>query len=99
MRLILARMYDTRTESFGNAGTVKKFLTDMKRSRLKRTLDFDRADGRKYEYTVEDIPADALKSVADLVTPRSMEDVMAELNEMVGLSAIKEIIVKKQREL
>ena len=99
VRLILARMYDTRTESFGNAGTVKKFLTDMKRSRLRRTLDFDRTDGRKYEYTVEDIPAGALKSVADLVTPRSLEDIMAELNEMVGLSAIKEIIVKKQREL
>jgi SpoVK/Ycf46/Vps4 family AAA+-type ATPase len=97
--LILARMYDTRTESFGNAGTVKKFLTDMKRSRLKRTLDFDRTDGRKYEYTVEDIPAGTLKFVADLVTPRSLEEVMAELNEMVGLSAIKEIIVKKQREL
>jgi AAA+ superfamily predicted ATPase len=98
VKLILTRMYDTRTESFGNAGIVKKFLTDMKRSRLKRTLDFDRADRRKYEYMVEDIPAEALKSIADLVTSRSLEDVMAELDEMIGLSAIKEIVVKKRRE-
>ncbi|MDR1915470.1 MAG: AAA family ATPase [Synergistaceae bacterium] len=97
--LILERMYDVRTQSFGNAGTVKKFLADMKRARLRRTFNFDQSDDRKYEYSIEDIPADALKSVQDLLNPRSLDDIMKELNEMIGLSAIKEIIIKKQREM
>jgi SpoVK/Ycf46/Vps4 family AAA+-type ATPase len=99
VRLILGRMYDVRTEAFGNAGAVKKFLLDMKRLRLKRTSGLESSDRLKYEYRMEDIPAEALASVEDIANPRSLDDVMAELNEMIGMSSVKEIVAKKQAEV
>jgi AAA+ superfamily predicted ATPase len=99
MRLILTRMYDVRTESFGNAGEVKKLLTDMKRLRLERTEKMDPSDPLKYEYVLSDIPPAVLAAVEGLVNPRSFEDIMGELNEQIGLSDLKDVISQKKEEL
>ncbi|MDR1874920.1 MAG: AAA family ATPase [Synergistaceae bacterium] len=99
VRLILTRMYDVRTESFGNAGEVKKLLTDMKRLRLARAEKMDPSDPLRYEYALADIPAAALATVESLVSPRSFEEIMGELNEQIGLSDLKDVILQKQEEL
>jgi len=99
MRSIFMRMYDVRTESFGNAGEVKRMLTDMKRARLLRTEGMNPDDPLKYEYVTDDIPAQALALVESLITPRSFDDIMAELNEQIGLTDLKDIIMRKREDL
>jgi SpoVK/Ycf46/Vps4 family AAA+-type ATPase len=99
MRSIFMRMYDSRDESFGNAGEVKKLLLDMKRSRLARTEGMNPEEPGKYEYILADIPAFALAMVENLINPRSFDEIMDELNEQIGLSDLKDIILRKKEEL
>lgn len=98
IELLLEYKYNTRTENFGNAGDVKKLVIDMKKLLLKRT---SRGGGgvNRYEYTAEDIPADQLELIKDQINPRSLEDIMRELNEQIGLSDLKDIILQKQEQL
>ncbi|MDR1943240.1 MAG: AAA family ATPase [Synergistaceae bacterium] len=99
VRSVFMRMYDVRTESFGNAGEVKKLLADMKRSRLARTEAMNPQDPLKYEYALSDIPPSALALVENLANPRSFDDIMGELNEQIGLSELKDVIMRKRDEL
>ncbi|MDR1481032.1 MAG: AAA family ATPase [Synergistaceae bacterium] len=99
MRLVFMKMYDVRTESFGNAGEVKKILTDMRRLRLERTEGMSADDPMKYEYTLNDIPAAVLKTIEGLVNPRSFDDIAAELNAQIGLSDLKEVVARKRDEV
>lgn len=98
IELLMEYKYNTRTESFGNAGDVKKLVADMKRLLLKRTSEM--ADGvDRYRYTAEDIPADRLELIRDQINTRTFDDIMKELNEQIGLSELKAIIVQKQEQL
>ena len=99
MRLILTHKYNVRGEDFGNAGEVKKMVIDMKRLRLERTYSSDAPDINRYEYTLDDIPADLLSMVEDQVNPKSLEDIMEELNQQIGMSDLKDIIIQKQEEI
>lgn len=99
VRLILTHKYNVRGEDFGNAGEVKKMVIDMKRLRLERTYGSDDPDINKYEYTLDDIPKNLLDTVEDQVNPKSLEDIMEELNRQIGMSDLKDIIVQKQEEM
>ena len=99
VRLILTHKYNVRGEDFGNAGEVKKMVIDMKRLRLERTYSSDAPDINRYEYTLDDIPADLLSMVEDQVNPKSLEDIMEELNQQIGMSDLKDIIIQKQEEI
>lgn len=99
VRLILTHKYNVRGEDFGNAGEVKKMVIDMKRLRLERTYSSDNPDINRYEYTLNDIPTDLLKMVEDQVNPKSLEDIMEELNQQIGMSDLKDIIIQKQEEM
>ncbi len=99
VKLILTHKYNVRGEDFGNAGEVKKMVIDMKRLRLERTYGSDDPDINKYEYTLDDIPKDLIDTVEDQVNPKSLEDIMEELNRQIGMSDLKDIIVQKQEEI
>ena len=97
--LILTHKYNVRGEDFGNAGEVKKMVIDMKRLRLERVYSTDIEGDARYEYTIEDIPKNLLDMVASKVNPKSLDDIMQELNEQIGMSDLKDVIIQKQEEL
>ena len=97
IELIMEYKYNTRKEDFGNAGEVKKLVIDMKKLLLKRTALSRDAD--KYTYTSEDIPEKELEKIKDQINPRSFDDIMRELNEQIGLSDLKDVIIRKQEEI
>ena len=99
VKLILTHKYNVRGEDFGNAGEIKKMVIDMKRLRLDRTYSSSDETIDRYQYTLEDIPADLLKMVEGQVNPKSLEDIMEELNQQIGMSDLKDIIIQKQEEL
>lgn len=95
IELIMEYRYNTRTESFGNAGEVKKLAADMKKLLLKRTVNAKNTE-EKYIYTKEDIPAESIAQIKDQINPRTFSDIMKDLNQQIGLSDLKKIIMKKQ---
>lgn len=98
IELLMEYKYNTRTENFGNAGDVKNLVIDMKKLLLRRTSQA--AEGvDRYQYTAEDIPADQLELIKDQINPRTLDDIMRDLNEQIGLSDLKEIILQKQEQL
>ena len=98
IELLLEYKYNTRTENFGNAGDVKKLVMDMKKLQLKRVSRAkDEID--RYQYTADDIPVDQLELIKDQVNPRTFDDIMKDLNEQIGLSDLKNIILQKQEEI
>ena len=99
VKLILTHKYNIRGEDFGNAGEVKKMVIDMKRRRLERTYSGDNPDLNKYEYQLIDIPQNLLDMVEGQVNPKSFDDIMKELNEQIGMSDLKDIIIQKQEEM
>lgn len=99
VKLILTHKYNVRGEDFGNAGEIKKMVIDMKRLRLDRTYSADNEDVDRYQYILEDIPVDLLKMVEGQVNPKSLDDIMEELNQQIGMSDLKDIIIQKQEEL
>lgn len=99
IRLILTYKYNVRGEDFGNAGEIKKMIVDMKRLRLERAYGSENENVNKYEYTIEDIPEKLLKMVENQVDPKSLEDIMEELNQQIGMSDLKDIIIQKQEEI
>jgi len=98
IELLMEYKYNTRTESFGNAGEVKKLVIDMKKLLLKRTSMAGEGVDR-YQYVAEDIPQDQLDLIKDQINPRSFDEIMSELNEQIGLSDLKEIILQKREQL
>lgn len=98
IELLMEYKYNTRTESFGNAGEVKKLVADMKRLLLRRTSRAAEGEER-YRYTAEDIPSDQLELIRDQINPRTFDDIMKELNEQIGLSDLKEIILQKREQI
>lgn len=99
VKLILTHKYNVRGEDFGNAGEVKKMVIDMKRLRLDRTYSSEDETMDRYQYILEDIPADLLKMVEGQVNPKTLDDIMEELNQQIGMSDLKDIIIQKQEEL
>ena len=97
IELIMEHKYNTRTEDFGNAGEVKKLVIDMKKLLLRRTASTEGAD--KYTYTADDIPPAEMEKIKDQINPRTFDDIMKELNEQIGLSDLKDVIVRKQEEI
>lgn len=97
--LIMEYKYNTRTESFGNAGEVKKLAIDMKRKRLERVYSTENPETNRYEYIADDIPQDMIKLIQDQLNPRSFDDIMKDLNDQIGMSDLKNIIVTKQEEV
>ncbi len=99
MELILTHKYNVRGEDFGNAGEVKKLVIDMKRLRLERVYSQGIEGDERYQYILDDIPKELLDMVASKVNPKSLDDIMQELNEQIGMSDLKDIIIRKQEEL
>lgn len=99
IELLWEYKYNTRTESFGNAGDVKKFIIDMKKLMLKRVSNAKESDIDKYRYTAEDIHPDQLALIKDQINPRTFDDIMKDLNEQIGLFDLKEIILQKREEI
>ncbi len=98
IELLMEYKYNTRTERFGNAGDVKKLVADMKKLQLRRTSAMPVCD-EKYRYTSEDIPQDQINLIQDQINPRSFKDIMADLDEKIGLAELKAVIKKKQVEI
>ena len=96
VELLLTYRYDTRTEDFGNAGEVKRLVTDMKRMLLRRAGGDENAD--RYLYTAEDIPPEQLALIQDQIHPRTYDDILKELNEQIGLSDLKTVLMQKREE-
>lgn len=99
VKLIWTHKYNVRGEDFGNAGEVKKMVDDMKLLRLERVYGSEDPDINRYEYTLDDIPQNLLDMVEDQVNPKSLDDIMEELNQQIGMSDLKDIIVHKQEEI
>ncbi len=97
IELIMEHKYNTRTEDFGNAGEVKKLVIDMKKLLLRRISSDESAD--RYTYTAADIPQQELEKIKDQINPRTFDDIMKDLNEQIGLSDLKDVIVRKQEEI
>lgn len=97
IELIMEHKYNTRTEDFGNAGEVKKLVIDMKKRLLRRVSSDETAD--RYTYTADDIPPSEMEKIKDQINPRTFEDIMKDLNEQIGLSDLKDVIVRKQEEI
>lgn len=98
IELILEHKYNTRTESFCNAREVKNLAVDMKKLLLKRVSKAPEGVDR-YQYVAEDIPADQLELIKDQINPRTFDDIMKDLNEQIGLSNLKRIVMQKQDEI
>lgn len=99
VHLILERKYQVRGDDFGNAGEVKKMFQDMKRLHLERIYEKGDTSADKYEYTLDDIPENLLKSVEDRINPKTLDDIMKEMNEQIGMSNLKDIIIQKREEI
>jgi SpoVK/Ycf46/Vps4 family AAA+-type ATPase len=99
VRLVLEYRYDVRGDDFGNAGMVGNFLRDMNYRRLERVENIPTGDPARYELTAADIPIEDMEKIKDKLNPSSLGEIMAELNELVGMAAIKEIIDTKKKEL
>ena len=99
VKLIWTHKYNVRGEDFGNAGEVKQMVQDMKLLRVERVYSSDDPEINKYEYTLADIPQKLLDMVEDQVNPKSLDDIMEELNQQIGMSDLKDIIVHKQEEI
>jgi SpoVK/Ycf46/Vps4 family AAA+-type ATPase len=99
VELLWEYKYNTRTESFGNAGAVKKFVMDMKRLRLRRVKDLNVDNPEKFQYTAGDIPPDQIELIKDQIDPRTFDDIMKDLDEQIGMSGLKEVIKIKQEEI
>jgi len=98
IELLMEYKYNTRGDDFGNAGDVKKLVIDMKKLLLRRVSRAG-ADVDKYQYTKDDIPKEQLELIKDQINPRTFEDIMQSLNEQIGMSDLKEIILRKQEEI
>ena len=98
IELLMEYKYNTRGDDFGNAGDVKKLVIDMKKLLLRRVSRAG-ADVDKYQYTKDDIPKDQLELIKDQINPRTFDDIMQSLNEQIGMSDLKEIILRKQEEI
>ena len=98
IELLMEYKYNTRGDDFGNAGDVKKLVIDMKKLLLRRVSRAG-ADVDKYQYTKDDIPKEQLELIKDQINPRTFDDIMQSLNEQIGMSDLKEIILRKQEEI
>lgn len=98
VRLLLEYKYEIRTESFGNAGEVKRLVTDMKKRLLKR-VSKAAGEADRYQYIAEDIPPQELEQIRDRLNPRGLEEIMEELGRQIGLSSLKDIVLRKQEEI
>lgn len=98
IELLMEHKYNTRTESFGNAGEVKQLVADMKKLLLRR-VSKQSADIDRYQYTSEDIPSKELELIKSQINPRTFDDIMHDINEQIGMSDLKEIILRKKNEL
>ncbi|MCR4892948.1 MAG: AAA family ATPase, partial [Lachnospiraceae bacterium] len=52
----------------------------------------------RYQYILQDIPEKYLKMVEDQVNPKSLDEIMEELNQQIGMSDLKRVIIQKQEE-
>ena len=98
VRKILKRKYDIRDETFGNAGIVEKLLEKMNLNRIGRTAgagDFTNA----LELTDEDIPEADVMAIDALLNPKSLDEILEELNRLVGMDNIKELTRTKRDEI
>lgn len=99
VKLVLTHLYNVRTSHFGNAGEVKKLVREMKDHRLLRTFNATGSDVDKYQYVLSDIPKAMLDMVDNMVNPKNLESIMKELDEQIGMSDLKNIIISKQEEI
>lgn len=99
VKLVLTHMYNVRTAHFGNAGEVIKLIREMKEHRLLRTFTESGSDVDKYEYVLSDIPKEMLDMVDNMVNPKNLDSIMRELDEQIGMSDLKNIIISKQEEI
>ncbi len=99
IKLILTHMYNVRTEDFGNAREVKKVVSAMKECRLYRNYMSSNKGVDKYQYILDDIPNEMLDMVENMVNARSIESIMKELDEQIGMSDLKNIVISKQEEI
>lgn len=97
--ILMEYKYNTRTEHFGNAGEVKKLVADMKKLLLKRVSKITDDSIDRYQYTEDDIPPEQLELIKDQINPKTFDDIMEELNQQIGMSDLKDIIVRKQEEI
>lgn len=99
VKLVLTHLYNVRTAHFGNAGEVIKLVREMKEHRLLRTFTGAGKDVDKYQYVLSDIPKEMLDMVDNMVNPKSLENIMQELDEQIGMSDLKNVIISKQEEI
>ncbi len=83
---VVAGMYATRDERFGNAGTMRNLAASLERRRAERR--------RQHNLPVDtpllpdDLPPDDQRFLAAPIP--DLEQVLAELNDLVGLDSVKE---------
>ncbi len=99
VELIMEYKYNTKTESFGNAGEAKRLAADMKRMRLNRVYSGDNTEVNRYEYIAADVPEDMLELIKDRINPDSFDDIMKSFDEQIGMSDLKNIIAQKREDV
>ncbi|MBB5152866.1 AAA family ATPase [Saccharopolyspora phatthalungensis] len=88
LRTITSELYRTRDpETFGNARTMRELATQIKREWAQRTRPV--RGGPVDEATEDDIPQRYRPLLGD---PAPLDEVLAELDELVGLGAVKDSI-------
>jgi SpoVK/Ycf46/Vps4 family AAA+-type ATPase len=89
-----SHLYDSRTKTFGNARAVRNFFEELVRGQAIRLSALENPANEELQtITVKDIE----ETVKDEFTDdkeETLEQIMGELSEMIGLSNIKEEIVK-----
>lgn len=89
IRRLIARLFSLRNARWGNAGEMEKLASGIMALHRRRDPDDLQA------VDVEDIPQDKLLLIKEL-NPSALDDVMEDINEMIGLrkvkSALKDLI-------
>lgn len=92
----LIRMYRTRDENFGNARLVRRLVDDVERAQTARILQLSEEDWTETTFTAADVrqalEKDDVKTFDVPIDEAMLNDMLAQLDRLIGLERVKEEI-------
>jgi SpoVK/Ycf46/Vps4 family AAA+-type ATPase len=91
LQKVIERLHHAREDNFGNAGEMRNLVDALERKRAARIVSEPQASSR--QILAEDIPAE----YQSYLTPEtnSIQDLFSSIDEMVGLSSVKDFLKKR----
>lgn len=89
LKNIFTRLYEGRNQNFGNAGLVENLFNQMDELRSQRVIE-QNLDPLSAPFQVEDLPANYWQ--ADKKDEENLEQLLQELDSMIGLNSVKQAI-------